>query len=176
MTVTASSADLWVLAHRASWLRLLPIRANSRVRSRSRSARRAVQVRTRSRARRTSSESGRPAAVSLGLPGGALGGRAADLQPGRAAGSGRHGGLRAARAAPRRGGLKGAPPPHQVPTYVNTLGRLAKTFASWLWYGRDPRAGQDFPSRLDRSKPPFLQVWLGSFHLLLDRLCYQISP
>ena len=43
--VTASRPALWVLAQRASWLRLLPIRASSRVRACSTSTRAAVQVR-----------------------------------------------------------------------------------------------------------------------------------
>ena len=62
---TASAARLWVLAHRAIWLRLFPIRETWRVRSRSTSAAGTDQVRVRAIARRISAESGTPAAFAL---------------------------------------------------------------------------------------------------------------
>ena len=55
----------WVLAQRAIWLRLLPMRASSRVRSRSTSACATVQVRTRPTDRRTRSDSVKPATRAL---------------------------------------------------------------------------------------------------------------
>jgi len=65
------------------------------------------------------------------------GGRAVACQARRSA-TGRH------RQPAPRGFEGGSSPPHQVPVYVNTLGRLAQTFASWLWYdtGSPPRQVQ----------------------------------
>ena len=54
-----------MFAHRAIWLRLLPTRANSRVRSRSTSACGTVQVRARPSDRRTRSDSVKPAERAL---------------------------------------------------------------------------------------------------------------
>ena len=65
ITSTASTAPLWVLAHRAIWLRLFPMRDTCRVRSRSTSAAGTVQVRVRAIARRIRAESGTPAAFAL---------------------------------------------------------------------------------------------------------------
>ena len=65
ITSTASAFSLWVFAQRAIWFRFEPIRANSRVRSRSTLAATAVQVRVRPIARRNSSDSGTPAAAVL---------------------------------------------------------------------------------------------------------------
>ena len=61
MTWTASAPPLWVLAQRAIWFRLLPIRANSTARARSTSACATAQVWVRSMARRTRAERLRPA-------------------------------------------------------------------------------------------------------------------
>ena len=60
-TSSASALALKVLAQRAIWLRLLPMRATCRVRSRSTSACATVQVRTRPTDRRTRSDSVNPA-------------------------------------------------------------------------------------------------------------------
>ena len=65
ITSMASTAPLWVFAHRAIWLRLFPIRETCRVRSRSTSAAGTVQVRVRAIARRISAESGTPVAFAL---------------------------------------------------------------------------------------------------------------
>ena len=59
-----SVAEVWVLAQRASWFRLLPMRATWTLRSRSISAA-AVQVRVRAIAFRSSVDSGTPAAAAL---------------------------------------------------------------------------------------------------------------
>ena len=59
-TSTTSASSLWILAQRAIWFRFDPIRASSRVRSRSSSACATVQVRTRPTDRRTRSESDNP--------------------------------------------------------------------------------------------------------------------
>ena len=64
-TSSASAFSLWILAQRAIWFRFEPIRASSRVRSRSSSACATVQVRTRPTARRTRSESDNPTARAL---------------------------------------------------------------------------------------------------------------
>ena len=60
ITSTASAFSLWVFAQRAIWFRFEPIRASSRVRSRSSPACAAVQVRTLPMDWRTSSESDNP--------------------------------------------------------------------------------------------------------------------
>ena len=65
ITLTAPMASLCVFAQRAIWLRLLPRRASSRVRSRSTSACATVQVRTRPIDRRTRSDSVKPAERAL---------------------------------------------------------------------------------------------------------------
>ncbi len=54
-----------MLAHRAIWLRLFPMRETCRVRSRSIAAAGAVHVRVRAIARRSSADSGTPAAAAL---------------------------------------------------------------------------------------------------------------
>ena len=64
-TSSASAFSLWVLAQRAIWFRFDPIRASSRVRSRSRSVCATVQVRTRPTDRRTRSESDNPTERAL---------------------------------------------------------------------------------------------------------------
>ena len=64
-TSSASAFSLWVLAQRAIWFRFDPIRASSRVRSRSSSACATVQVRTRPTDRRTRSESDNPTERAL---------------------------------------------------------------------------------------------------------------
>ena len=64
-TSSASAFSLWVFAQRAIWFRFDPIRASSRVRSRSTLAAAAVQVRVRAIARRNNSDSGTPAAAAL---------------------------------------------------------------------------------------------------------------
>ena len=87
ITSTASTAPLWVFAHRAIWFRLVPMRDTCRVRSRSTSAAGTVQVRVRAIARRTSAESGTPAAFGLGPPVGGLAPREANGDQDRAASS-----------------------------------------------------------------------------------------
>ena len=64
-TSSASAFSLWVFAQRAIWFRLDPIRASSRVRSRSSPACATVQVRTRPTDRRTRSESDSPTERAL---------------------------------------------------------------------------------------------------------------
>ena len=65
MTSTASATVLWVLAQRAIWFRLLPMRAICRVRSRSTAAAGAVHVRVRAMACSSSADSDAPAAAAL---------------------------------------------------------------------------------------------------------------
>ena len=67
MTSTASATVLWVLAQRAIWFRLLPMRATCRVRSRSTAAAGAVHVRVHTMACRSSADSDTPAAAAYQL-------------------------------------------------------------------------------------------------------------
>ena len=62
ITETDSAAEAWVLAQRASWLRLFPMRAICRVRSRSTARAGAVHVRVCAIARRNNSDGETPAA------------------------------------------------------------------------------------------------------------------
>ena len=64
-TSITSAFSLWILAQRAIWFRFDPIRASSRVRSRSSSVCATVQVRTRPTERRTRSESDNPTEWAL---------------------------------------------------------------------------------------------------------------
>ena len=110
---TASAAPLWVFAHRAIWLRLLPMRPTCRVRSRSTSAAGAVHVRVRAIARRISADSGTPAADALARQSAdSVGVRRTATRTGRrlAIGMRRHGGNGGdapARAIHRSAGLLG---------------------------------------------------------------------
>ena len=104
ITSTASTVPVWVFAHRAIWLRLFPMRATSRVRSRSTSACGTVQVRARPIDRRTRSDSVKPAERALGVPLRTLRVAGADLHPNGATGA--HGA-----PFPCRGSEGAQPPP-----------------------------------------------------------------
>ena len=111
ITSTASTAPLWVFAHRAIWLRLFPIRATYWVRSRSTSAAGTVQVRVRAIARRIGAESGTPAAFALARQSAdSPGVRRTATRTGRrlAIGLRRHGGKGGGRPRPRNPPERGA--------------------------------------------------------------------
>ena len=65
MCIPAVSAEACVFAQRASWFRLLPMRASWRVRSRSTASAGAVHVRVRDIACRSNADGDTPAAAAL---------------------------------------------------------------------------------------------------------------
>ena len=82
---TASAAEAWVFAQRASWFRLLPMRAIWRVRSRSMARAGAVHARVRAIASRSRAEGETPAAAAFSRQAAGVRGRRPPAPAARAA-------------------------------------------------------------------------------------------